>query len=377
MTIMKIFVEKEWISGDTCVLTIPNTFDKIAVKNALCKIRTPFVEKLKSEGYEIFTNRDEIDENTICLIMNCDSLVKDPQSFEEIKEAFQHKIVESAGPNFHFPHSVTLEEYFKSPFLPAVFKNEFQNGGKDKFLISTPEQIAIIKHFYETHQDDEEIMEAFKNCIIQQLIETPTQYATYMRVLANGAGEVMGANLKCSKMTFEKSKLNSLFEEIFLDPQSKYYLNTTKMFNYYSGGLEISLSQPKYSDEKKEILIAHGFDMDNLKLPEEVEDVVKNIMHKCNEEVGVMCGIDFILNAEDGHWYYLENQAFPAIEEWAKPRGITIPGSHNLKSYIRYNEIELQAREEALRATINYYKQHNNDSNSGVKLTIKPPKDNN
>ena len=374
---MKIFVEKQWISGDTCVFTIPNQFDKITVKNKLNKMRTALVEKIKSEGYTITTNRDEIDEDTICLIMNGDSLIKNPETFEEIKEAFKRKIETTAGPHFHFPKSVTVEEYFKAPFLPAVFKNEIQNGGKDKFLISTPEQIGIIKHFYEQNKNNENAMEAFKNVIIQQFIETPTKYATYMRVLANGAGEVMGANLKCSKTDFEKSELKSDFERLFLDPNSKYYLNTTKMFNYYSGGLEIGLSQPKYSDDKRDILIAHGFDMDDLRVPDEVADVVKNIMIKCHEEVGVMCGIDFMLNAADGHWYYLENQAFPAIEEWAKPKGITIPGNHKISGYIHYNEIELQAREEALRATINYRKQNSNNGVSPVTLSIKPPKENN
>ncbi len=374
---MKIFIEKEWITGNTCVFTIPNQFDKIAVKNGLHKMRASFVEKLKNAGHTIITERDQIDDETICLIMNCESLIKDPQSLEEVKDALFEKTASSAGENFHFPHSVKVREYFKNPFLPAVFKNELQNGGKDKFLISTPEQVAIIKHYYEQNKDSEEIMESFNNCIIQLFIETPTRYATYMRVLANGAGEVMGANLKCAKTDFEKSKLNAFFESIFLDPESKYYLNTTKMFNYYSGGLEIGLSQPKYSSDKQEILIAHGFDMNNLKLPEEVLDVVRNIMLNCNQEYGVMCGMDFMLNERDGHWYYLENQAFPAIEEWAKPRGISLPANHNLKNYIRYNEIELQAREEALNATIAKRLENKTTGSSPVTLTIKPPKENN
>lgn len=374
---MKIFVEEKWITGDTCVFTIPNQFDRITVKNELKKMRTAFVNKLKSEGFTITTNRDEIDNNTICLIMNSDSLIKNPETIEEVIDAIKQKISSSAGPNFHYPKSVSVTEYFKNPFFPAVFKNELQNGGKDKFLISTPEQVATIKYFYEQNKDNAEIMLAFDSCIIQQFIETPTRYATYMRVLANGAGEIMGANLKCARTDFEKSQLNSLFEKIFLDPNSKYYLNTTKMFNYYSGGLEIGLSQPKYSSDKQEILIAHGFDMDNLRVSEEVADVVKNIMLNCNEEVGVMCGIDFMLNAEDNHWYYLENQAFPAIEEWAKPRGISLPANHTLKHYVRYNEIELLAREEALRATIEYRKQNRNTGDSPIKLTIKPPKENN
>lgn len=372
---MKIFVEKEWISGDTCVFTIHNQFDRLQVKSGLRKIREALVERLKNQGYEVITDYEDVDDETVCLIMDQASLLDVDKSLDEYMKAIKEKICTSAGDNFHYPLSKNLEDYFNDPFLPAVFKNEFQNGGKDKFLILTPEQIGIIKHFYETHKDEEKMKEAFSNCIIQQFISTPTKYATYMRVLVNGAGEVMGANLKCARKEIEKSKLESPFEKVFMDPNSKYYLDTTKMFNYYSGGLEIAIPQPKYSTEKADILKEHGFDMENVAVPDEVLDVIKNIMYNCHKEIGVMCGIDFMLNADDGHWYYLEYQAFPAIDEWAKPKGITISSTHTLKGYIKYNEVELQAREEALMATIKYYEEKMKISNP--KLTVKLPKENN
>ena len=48
---------------------------------------------------------------------------------------------------------------------------------------------------------------------------------------------------------------------------------------------------------------------------------------KGNKTLGVICGIDFIYNEKDNKWYYLEIQAFPAIDEWAVTKGIKIPVS--------------------------------------------------
>lgn len=88
-------------------------------------------------------------------------------------------------------------------------------------------------------------------------------------------------------------------------------------------------------------------------------DVCRNIMLNCNREIGVLCGIDFILNKTDGKWYYLENQAFPAIDEWAQTKNISLPNGHNVKGYIKVLELELETRYEALMQLVNY--RNNND----------------
>lgn len=65
-----------------------------------------------------------------------------------------------------------------------------------------------------------------------------------------------------------------------------------------------------------------------------------------------MCGIDFMLNQFDGKWYYLENQAFPAIEEWAWVKRNT-PQTQNIKGYFNYLELDSHARYEALHLLVN------------------------
>ena len=120
------------------------------------------------------------------------------------------------------------------------------------------------------------------------------------------------------------------------------------MFNYYSTGEIISFFQPKYSDEKQKILKAHNIDPNNPKVPEDILEVTKNIMEKCNKELGIICGFDFIQDDIDKKWYYLENQAFPSIDEWLFKKGMKIPKVNSLDSYVYYNELELSARYEAL-----------------------------
>lgn len=116
------------------------------------------------------------------------------------------------------------------------------------------------------------------------------------------------------------------------------------------------------------ILKEHGLNPQNLKLPDEVMDVCTNIMQNCNREIGVLCGIDFMLNKNDSKWYYLENQAFPAIDEWAYGKRIKLPNGHNIDSYLEILKIELQTRYESLLLTIN---QRNQDKENYQPRLIK------
>ncbi len=62
-----------------------------------------------------------------------------------------------------------------------------------------------------------------------------------------------------------------------------------------------------------------------------------------------------------GNWYYLENQAFPAIEEWAWERNIKVPKGTTIKGFLEYLELDLQARYEALNLLVAKRKQRNQE----------------
>lgn len=343
-----LFVEPKWVTGETCIKGITDPFKYLYTKNQFTKMREAFLKKLESKGFVITFDKNDIDDDTVCLIMNEFALCDESVDIYEYKKLFDKKIISSGGEKINYPYTLTVEEYLKKPFLPAVFKNEFVNGGIDKFFIETEEQLAIIKKFYNDFSNDEKISGLFKASIFQQYIETPTNNKTYMRVLMSASGEIMGASLKSSIVGEKRREPKGSFEKYFWNESSEYYLNCKGMFNYYSKQENILIPQPRYSNEKRKILEAHGIDPDVPKVPNDVLEVASQIMKNCNKELGIICGMDFILNKYDNKWYYLENQAFTAIDEWAIPKGIKIPKINTIDDYIKYNKIELEARYEAL-----------------------------
>lgn len=345
-----IFVEPKWITGETCLFTIKDPFEYMHAKRKVTKMRTEFLARLEHEGFVITTDKANVPEGAIYFIMD-DTVICDNSTSHNIgfyKKLFDQRIMESGGEKLNYPYSLSMEEYFKNPFFPAVFKNESTNGGIDKFLIETPEQVEIIKKFYRDFSSNKTYKNAFSCSIFQQLIESPTNGKSYMRVLMSASGDVMGASLKYSKSGSYRREAEGLFEQHFWNPNSPYYLNCSGMFNYYSEGENISFSQPRFSTEKAKVLLEHGIDPAHPEVPSEVLEVATSIATKCNRELGIMSGMDFILNKHDGKWYYLEIQAFPAIEEWAVTKGIKKLKKGDIDDYINYLKISLEARYAAL-----------------------------
>ena len=190
-----------------------------------------------------------------------------------------------------------------------------------------------------------------------------------MRILMSASGDVLGASLRYSKANFQKRVPKGVFESYFWNEDSEYFLNCSGMFNYYSDSGTISFSQPKYSDEKKEILKAHGIDSSHPEIPSDLVEISSNIARRCNQELGIICGIDFIFNERDNKWYYLEIQAFPAIEEWAFPRDISVGKIKNVDDYVKYLILELDARYESLMLYMNRkYERQNQEEAKILKL---------
>ncbi len=349
---IKIFVDKNWLEAnkdfaDTTITSKNKQFIDHSIK-ILHQARQEFVESLKKQGLIVTSDPKEYDENTICII-DSPQLVSHDNSFQPIYQVIERKIHSSGGPDFNYPTTVDLPSFWQRPFYPAVFKNIGVNRGIDKFLVETPEQFAKIFAYFQKSLA-ENIKLNWRDVVFQQYIETPTNYKTYMRVLISGAGKVLGSSLKCSKNMPNSISLDGDFERVFLRPDSPFFIRAKKMFNYYSGGDNISLEKPEFlNDEQKRTLAAHGIDPNNMQVPNEVMNVCRNIMANCNKELGVIAGIDFILNERDGHWYFLEFHSQPAIDEWADVRGIPLPPDDGeIENYIAREMYELVLRKEAL-----------------------------
>lgn len=366
-----LFVEEEWVKGNTCLYMINNPIEKARLRTLLEQKRREFIKKLENEGYKITFDKSSSLSNTIYIIMNNMALTDLDNSIYEYQQLFDARMQEAGGKEMNVPYTVSMSDYFASPFFPAVFKNSATNGGEDKLLIENLKQLSKIKQFYEENSNNPSIMEKLSMCVFQEYIETPTKYTTYIRVLMGTSGDIMGASLKYSSLVGESKSPKGFFEKVFCDSQSKYFIDCENMFGYYSLGGEISFSQPRYSDEKKKILAAHNIDTEHPEVPEEIRIVAENIMQECNKELGIIVGFDFIQNAKNGKWYYLENQAFPAVDEWAKIKGYDIPKVHNTKNYLKYLELDMAARYEALKLLMaKKEKEKLIDTNSKLKKQI-------
>lgn len=343
-----LFIEPTWVTGETCLFSITNPIEYAVAKAKVTKFRKRFVEQLEEQGFVITYDRNICSEDIVYFTMNPESVCQEEMAFGEYKKKYDQKIFKACEGKLNYPYSLNMEQYFERPFLPAVFKNELMNGGKDKFLIETEEQVEIIKKFYNDFNNNPQYKDAFDVSIFQQLIETPTEYKTYMRVLMSASGDVMGASLKYSRPGYQQRLDFGMFEKYLRDKNSEYFLNAKEMFNYYSGGGEISFCQPRYSYEKQEILKAHGIDYETPAIPEEVLEISSMIAQRCNNQLGIMCGIDFIFNEQDKKWYYLEVQGFPAIDEYLETQRIKPPKVNNANDYVKLLELELEVRYIAL-----------------------------
>jgi len=342
-----VFVEPRWVTGETCLFNVTNPYTYRYATNQFTNMRKNFLLKLEQEGFIITFDKHKKD--VVSLIMNDEVICEPDVDVDIYKKNFDQKIFEIGGEKLNYPKSLTMEDFFKTPFFPAVLKNELMNAGIDKILIENQQQLDIIKQFYDDFKDNPEYLITFKNTIFQTYIKSPGKYKSYIRILINAAGNVMGASLKYSKSGESNNKsAKGIYETALLVEDSKYYINAQRMFNYYSSGENISFYQPKFSQEKSQILKLHGIDPSNPKIPEDILEVAKNIATKGNNILGIMCGIDFMYNELDGKWYYLEIQAFPAIDEWLSKKGQKPILVKNIDDYIKLNSIELEARHEAL-----------------------------
>ncbi len=345
----KVFVEPEWITGETCLFGLKNkvSFSEYSlVKRRLTELRKELLKKLESEGYIITTDKYDT-EDVVSFIMN-DTAILENLNNQDYKTEFDRRMFNAGGGTLHYPHSVHMEEFFENPFFPVVLKNEVMNAGIDKFLIENTEQLEIIKKLYQDKVNNKGYKEMFDACIFQQYIENPKGYKSYIRVLMSTSGEVMGASLKYTKASNISKTPSSPLEKILLTKDSPYYIGCQTMFNYYADGGSISFFQPRYSTLTQNVLTAHNIDPIHPEIPQEILTTCQNIMEKCNSELGILVGFDFIYNVLDNTWYYLENQAFPAIDEWVVKKGGKALKTNSISDVIKMLALEATCRYEAL-----------------------------
>lgn len=130
-----IFIESEWVTGETCLFTITDPFEYNYAKSKVTKIRKDFVKRLESEVFEItydkFDNRD-----IIYFIMNDCAITCDSNDINVYKKAFDERIFEAGGDKLNYPYFLTVEEYFEALRLCVNKKKKYENKEESPKILS-------------------------------------------------------------------------------------------------------------------------------------------------------------------------------------------------------------------------------------------------
>ena len=313
------------------------------MKSAVRELREEFMEFLSSQGFEVSIGFDTPLGRTRLGKRLKNYLFRDAiyltsesggwqsaEDFAKFQKNLNKKIDLCCGSDLNRPKTITVDEFLRKPFQGSfVFKDESANRGEGKLLIETPQQFEIFKKFHSDFIKKDPHF--FDTIVFQQFIETPTDNFTSLRVVMSSSGDVMVANLKHSGGTTKKAKPEGRFGRFLCDPESEYFLNCRSIIsNPMPGGrgeCEIIFGKNQYRSEERKMLKAHGFDPKNPKLPDSLVRVAAAIAKNCNRELGVTCGIDFILNTNDSKWYFLEANSNPDVKDYAETKGITNPSA--------------------------------------------------
>ncbi len=361
----KVYMDKKWITEE--------------LYNYLCE-----------KGYDIFTDSALVPDDaffyTPCLDEHINSKKEEyvGKKMKKLRECFAGENVEEPltirFPQDHFPE--------KLPDLPFVLKNVEENGGYEKFIIRTPEQLAILKRFYEEINDYDfecrakqaneewkclgteiifdrktghsntaismwifDYKEIFnERMVIQEYIETPTKYNTSMRIMTSSTGEILCASLKYMKPSVpeKRKKYSGYFDTYLSDQDSPYFLgNESIISNTVAGGNSILLGKDSYSEVEQEVLCAHDIDPSNAVVPESVRRVATKIAIHCRREIGAISGMDFIYDNKTKTWKFLEQHEFPMLTSYAEKYGLSYP-TEGPDIYKIHTEVDLNARLHAL-----------------------------
>ncbi len=369
----ELYIKPNWINKELYTIFMPDIPEKQSnpVYETYKEIFRIFYEK----GYKILTDSKMVNQDTFFFFPCLDKHVN--RTKEDYVRNKKSKIFFNLMNNGIFePFSISfpIDTFpIDLPSLPFVLKNENSQGGNEKFLIKTKEQLEILKKFYQeiNSYSKQQIIENgrsnhgmcidyvdyknefHKNMRIQKFIKTPTKYNTSLRVLTSSSGDILASSLKYaeSKIQTEK-KYYGLFDKYLSDPSSPYFLGSECIIsNTVAGGNSILLGKDNYSKLEKEILVAHEIDPNNAVVPEKVLMACIDIAVNCKHEIGAICGLDFIYDAEEKTWKYLEEHEYPMLYSYAEKYKLQYDvNSKNF--YIETQLLDFRARLHALNLTM-------------------------
>ena len=291
--------------------------------------------RLLSAGYKIINNITDADEETLYLTGKRQD--RECSSIEEYRTKV-HKKIEDLFRDRDIVKPVTVKFSCRDLFdhkykLPFVLKNENQNGGREKFLIATLEdydnlisscQFLLSRNLMlygalrssdpKFHIDYDSYLDV--NFSVQEYIETPTEYNTTVRVLTSSSNDLLYSALKYKEpceLYDNTTLLGYLLSKV-------YPLSTPSIVsNTLSGGKNILIGDKNYTREERYLLDRHNIDSDKFN---ELLESASLVHEKCREELGILCGFDFIYDEQRDKWFLLEYHSRPMVGDYSKRQGI-------------------------------------------------------
>lgn len=351
-----LYIKPEWINTELQCINFPDI--PIIQSNPVYEAYKELFKCLYMNNYKVVTDSSLVGDDafflTPCLDKHINNTKEDYDFNKKNKIDFY---LNSEGITEPFSVSFPVDAFpINLPNLPFVLKNEESQGGMEKFLIKTSEQLSILKRFYDeiNQYARQKTIETVKskwacfpdlefdeegysnkgiyvnfidykkvfhqNVRIQSFVKTPTKYNTSLRVLTSSSGDILAASLKYLEPSPNiLEKYFGLLDKYLSNPSSPYFLGSGSIVsNTVAGGNSILLEKDSYSELEQEILKSHGINPNNATVPADVAKACIKIASNCSREIGAICGLDFIYDEEEQAWKYLEEHEYPMLYSYAE-----------------------------------------------------------
>lgn len=248
----------------------------------------------------------------------------------KLKKNWEVELIKEEIPELLIPKTQSFDQYNVTPYFPVILKYIYAQRGEYKYVIDTPEQLNKLGRFFLDSSLDKRLNQ--RNSLrtgfdIQELIETPSERFTSYRILVTLNGDILATELYYSNKPnpsdiiqedisiWDMRPSSNLFD-YFVAPDSPVFLASRNVLsNRSQKGTGIVLNRNSWSKpinpEEEKILIAHGLDPKNPKLPEKLREQCSIIAKKLGLQRWVVMGIDFIQKVGTDDYYYLETNPWP------------------------------------------------------------------
>ena len=287
---------------------------------------------LMTKGYKIVNHINQADNKTIFVTGKRQAY--EASTREDYISKIEQKIQDSLQlKGITKPKTVpfSFEDLMAHKYqVPFVFKNENQNGGREKFLIATEKDyenlmntcnFLLKEDLVALNNNDIRYFIDYKKYLesgftIQEYVDTPTEYNTTIRLLTSSAKQLLYGSLKYNKQEPLKDETTLIGYLL----HHKYPLSTKSIVsNTLSGGENILLGEKEYSKEEQEILEKHNISSDNF---QNLIQTTEEIHDEFQKELGIICGFDYIYDKEKDKWFLLEEHSRPMVGDYSKRQGL-------------------------------------------------------